>query len=483
MSKIVKFGKVVFCCFGLVFAGAEAKVSPEEAAQLGITGTPLTPIGAVRAGNAEGTIPEWTGGLAVPPPGYKLGGPYVDPYADDKILFTIDASNYQQYEDKLSPGNIALMKKYPDTYKLNIYPTRRSAAYPEFVYENSIWNAANLEFCPEYAGTLRKGRCIHKEVYRAGMAFPIPKTGEELMWTRLNSYWAGETFTATGLGFNVYADGTYATNIFNNKWSYPIWYKEGEVPDHPYYQRNGGANLCRGQEVVAPPRSAGQIFGGCTFLEDTDFDGYIYIPGQRRVRKAPELGFYDSPATGSDGLRTADSFWSFATVASTEEWYDLADPVKQELFVPYNSFLMAKPGQTLDDLVRPGHINPELVRYELHRVWVQSGELLPGFRHIGPKRLAYADEDSWTSPTGVMWDAKGEMWRVTETYIFPFYEVPTTSLWGDAHMDLISGRYSATDAFYEMGMTMGLGTTYPNWNVYVNPGDMTPAGLRRLGVR
>lgn len=482
MSIVMKATGVI--CLSLALSGlALAKVSPEEAAQLGITGTPLTPMGAIRAGNAEGTIPEWTGGLAEPPPGYVPGGDYVDPYADDKILFTIDASNYQQYEDKLSPGSIALMKKYP-TYKMNIYPTRRSGAYARQIYEDSIWNATNTEFCAEHKDDeLRWDRCMHPAVHRAGIVFPIPKNGAELMWNRLNAYWGGKTFKSVGLGFNAYADGTYAVNVFKNTWAFPIWMTAEELPDHPYYHRFGQANLCRGQEVLAPPRSAGQIFGGCTFMEMTDFDGYIYIPGQRRVRKAPELGFYDSPATGADGLRTADSFFGFATLASEEEWYNYGDPVKQELFITYNNFPMAKPGLTLDDLVRPGHVNPDLVRYELHRVWVQTGDLKPGFRHIGPKRLAYADEDTWTTGNAVMWDAKGEMWRVTETFLFPFYEVPLTQFWGDSHMDLLSGRYSATDAFYQMGMAMGLGTSYPKFNVEVNPSDFTPAGLRKLGVR
>jgi len=36
-----------------------AKVSPEEAARLGLEGTELTPLGAIRAGNADGSIPAW----------------------------------------------------------------------------------------------------------------------------------------------------------------------------------------------------------------------------------------------------------------------------------------------------------------------------------------------------------------------------------------------------------------------------------------
>ncbi|HCO43955.1 MAG TPA: DUF1329 domain-containing protein, partial [Gammaproteobacteria bacterium] len=120
---------------------ASAKVSPEEAAKLGIEGTELTPHGAIRAGNADGSIPAWEGGIKTPPAGYEVGGWYLDPFADDQVLFTITAQNYQQYADKLSTGQIAMLKKYPDSYKLNVYPSRRSASYPTEIYENSIWNA------------------------------------------------------------------------------------------------------------------------------------------------------------------------------------------------------------------------------------------------------------------------------------------------------------------------------------------------------
>src|SRR5208337_917015 len=42
-------------------AGADASADP--AAQLGAS---LTPVGAERAGNADGSIPPWTGGFAAP---------------------------------------------------------------------------------------------------------------------------------------------------------------------------------------------------------------------------------------------------------------------------------------------------------------------------------------------------------------------------------------------------------------------------------
>ena len=110
---------------------AVAKVPESELARLG---QDLTPMGSERAGNADGTIPEWTGGLTEGPPSYVEGGFLVDPYPDDQILFTITADNVDQHADKLSPGQVALFKKYPETYKMHIYPTRRSVAMPDDVY-------------------------------------------------------------------------------------------------------------------------------------------------------------------------------------------------------------------------------------------------------------------------------------------------------------------------------------------------------------
>ena len=70
---------------------AYAGVSAEEAATLG--GDKLTPAGAERAANADGSIPEWTGGMTKPPAGYKEGQRMIDPFADEKPLFTITAQN------------------------------------------------------------------------------------------------------------------------------------------------------------------------------------------------------------------------------------------------------------------------------------------------------------------------------------------------------------------------------------------------------
>ena len=459
---------------------ATAKVSPEEAAQLGMPdeNTPLTPVGAERSGNAEGTIPAWSGGIVSPPAGYSPGDWYIDPYADDEILFTITAQNYKQYEDKLNIGTKALFERYPDTFKMNIYPTRRSASYPDWYYEGSIYNATHTEFCGNPEPTLAE-RCVKSDSHKRGVYFPIPKTGGEVAWNHSYFYW-GTTYEAHAYGFNAYADGSYADHLKVDRWIMPhVMTAEQKNPD-PYFQRGGGALLCGSQEDIYPPRTAGQMFGGCNSYASNDFDAYLYIPGQRRVRKAPEIGFYDSPGTGSDGLRTADQRWGWA-ITGDEEWYEYLPPRKQEMYVPYNAYKMAQPGITFDDVSRSGHMNQDLKRYELHRVWVLEGTLRPQFRHLGPHRLAYIDEDSWAATGADMYDARGQLWRVSELYNINFYDHKFTYFWADAHMDLLNGRYASVNAWFNIGIKDGHRNAVfngePRWDY------QKPAGLRRMGIR
>ena len=110
---------------------AEAAITAAEADRLG---NDLTPLGAEKAGNAAGTIPAWEGGITTPPAGYQKGMHHPDPYSGDGVLFTINASNVNRYMDQLSIGHQALLKAY-DTYKMPIYPTRRSASNPQRVYD------------------------------------------------------------------------------------------------------------------------------------------------------------------------------------------------------------------------------------------------------------------------------------------------------------------------------------------------------------
>ena len=472
-----KWGGLIVLTFGALAATAVvAKVTPEEAAKLGIEGTELTPMGAIRAGNADGSIPAWDGGIKTPPAGYKEGGWYIDPYADDKPLFTITAQNYRQYADKLTTGQIAMMKKYPDTYKMNVYPSRRSASLPQWHYENSIWNATHAEWCNPSPGPNREKRCLQPGTWKPGTFFPIPKDNAEVMWNHTFRF-IGKWYTATSYGFNAFPDGTYAEQVKLDRFLMPLWIGtfNGEEPlTQDRFTRLGGGGLCASQEDISPPRSAGGIFSACLYLGNTDFDAYVYVPGQRRVRKAPEIGFYDSPGTGSDGLRTADSRWMYWLTGS-EEWYDFAPVQRKEIFIPYNSYKIAQPGLTFHDIVLKGHVNSDLKRYELHRVWVVEATLKPGTSHIYSKRVFYLDEDSWIIAATDKYDGRGELWRYAEQHNENWYNIPMFFGTLEVHNDLQSGRYIA------MGLRSEEKLIYEP--LKRTAGDYTPSNLRGVGTR
>ncbi len=456
-----------------------ALVSPEQAAELGLQGTRLTPMGAVRAGNADGSIPPWEGGISTPPAGYEVGGWYVDPYADDKPLFTITAQNYQQYADRLLPGSIALFQKYPDTFTMPVYPSRRSAAVPQWHYENSIWNATHTRHCDPSPGPDREYRCLDTSSYRPGVAFPIPNNGAEAVYNH-GMYFFGKSHVWRGYAFNAFADGNYAETVKVDRSLLLQYMTPEEKPKGEVFTRNGGAMWCFSAEDLQPPRNAGTMFGGCNYFESQDFDAYLYIPGQRRVRKAPEIGFYDSPGTGSDGLRTADSRTMFG-MTGDEEWYEYSEPKRKEYFIAYNSYKLASPEYDFTDIIRAGHLNSDLMRYELHRVWAIEMKLKPTYRHLSPHRFVYYDEDSWAGTAAEMYDAKGDLWRVLESYSLQFYDVPMLTFWGDNNMDLINGRQSSVNAFFNVGAKRGGGP--PDFVNRPDPDYFTPAGLRKHGIR
>ena len=120
---------------------AHAAVTADEAAKLK---TELTPLGGERAGNKDGTIPAWTGGYTTPIPGDKPGGRRGDPFKGEKPLFSITARNLGQYEEKLSDGQKALLKKDPE-YRIDVYKTHRTAVAPQAVYDNTFRNATRAK--------------------------------------------------------------------------------------------------------------------------------------------------------------------------------------------------------------------------------------------------------------------------------------------------------------------------------------------------
>ena len=434
-------------------SSAQAAVSAAEAERLG---KDLTPMGAIKAGNADGSIPEWTGGLTSPPSGYKPGGHHIDPYAGDAIKLTITSSNMDQYKDKLSSGQMAMLKKYP-SFKLNVYPTRRSAAYPEKIYAATKQHATTARLVDD-------GNGIGDTT--VGIPFPIPANGLEAIWNHIVRYRG----PAVQRWFNqaaVTANGKYTLVKLDDEFDFQYAREGVTLPDLK------NVLLYFKQAIKAPARLAGSVL-----LVHETFNqvkeprhAWTYNPGQRRVRRAPNVS-YDNPGTASDGLRTTDDFDMYNGAPNRYQWKLLG---LKEMYVPYNSYKLHSDGVEYKDILKVGHINPELARYELHRVWVVEATLKENARHIYAKRVFYIDEDSWQVLLVDKYDNRGQIWRVSEGHVINYYDQPLLWTTLEVHYDLQSGRYLALGLDNKEKMY--------DFNITRKKSDYTPSSLRRAGTR
>jgi len=435
-------------------AAAEAKVSAEEAAKLG---KELTPLGAVQAGNADGTIPPWEGGLKEPPAGYKQGMHHPDPYAADKILFKITAQNYQQYQDKLSPGQIAMLKRYPDSWWINVYPTRRSASYPQRIYDSAIVNATMTELAEGGNGVLKA---------RESIPFPIPREGVETVWNHLMRY-RGESVHQVFAQVAPTAGGSYTLVTIDQKVMFPYSFPGATV------ESINNRLLYFLQTVQAPARLAGQLLLVHDTLDQVKEPrkAWTYNPGQRRVRRAPNVA-YDNPGTASDGQRTSDQLDMFNGAPDRYNWKLMG---KKEMYVPYNCYQLDSETLKYKDMFQAGHINPDDIRYELHRTWVTDATLKEGTRHVYGRRTFYVDEDSWSILMADCYDNRDQIWRIQQSYTINYYEKKLTFAVAEATYDLQNGRYIVVGLSNE-------GSTN-DFTIELTVDNFTPAAMRRKGRR
>jgi hypothetical protein len=462
---------------------AMAKLTAEEEAKLGINDTELTPMGAVRAGNAEGTIPAWNSEPMPIPAGGTVDS-LADPFADEKPLFTITAQNYTEHMDKLTAGQIGLFKQYPDSYKMHVYPTHRTGAYDKWVYDATMAQAKNVEMCDEYATESKV--CLKNNIAGGGIPFPIPKSGAEAAYNHFFSF-KGLANDRMINGALIDSNGNRTDVIIRQRTISPYWFSaDSEIRSVKWYNRDGIAMLCDSWQVEKPPRSSGLVFGGCNYVNDFDFQTYLYVPGQRRVRKAPEIGFHDSPSFASDGQRTVASRWMHY-FGGKHTRFDYAKPVRKEIYVAYNNYKLGNKDLPFDEIFGEEHINPEVVRYELHRVWVLDSTLKEGQRHLYKRHTAYFDEDTWLGVAFEAYDAKDRLWRVGEQYN-AFIPGPNVSgPLGDMQVDLINGRYTTFPYWqYQAGKEMGFGgqkVVSKEEEIGFNIDIFTPQGLRKFGRR
>lgn len=441
--------RMQLCVLALACAASLAHAKGTDTAALGKT---LTPMGSEMAANADGSIPAWTGGLATNAGTVDSKGSYSDPYANEKPLFTITAQNVAQYQKFLSPGQMAMFKRFPDTYKMNIYPTHRSANLPKAVYDQSRENVTKTSMADG-------GNGLHD--YAHGIPFPLPTEALEVMWNHMTRYRGGsyERISSSALvrengavsyvrnqALINFADTISGLEPGNNT----LFMFKSRVLEPA--RLSGEAVLVHEPiDQVAEPRSAWQ-----------------YLPGQRRVRRAPMIA-YDNSARYSNGLITADNIDGYNGAPDRFDWKLIG---KQELYIPYNSYKIGSHDLKYDAVIKPNHVNQDLARYEKHRVWVVEATLKPSARHIYAKRRFYIDEDSWQIAQSDQYDSRGELWRSGELHAIQQYDHNFTYNVLETSYDLISGRYYAGGLANEETAPMRVG--FP-----AKTDDYTPSDLRR----
>ncbi len=466
------------CLLGI--GAAWAKAPPDQVAKLG---NELTPAGAEKKGNADGTVPEWIGKAVFPEVLVKMTHAgleelrkTIDPKSRELLkeaegakdvpalmamipkiiavtpknirqalgvsdtgqvtipgmtknpvepLFVITKDNLAEHEGKLTEGHKALFKTYP-TYKMVVFPSVRNAFFPDEVNQATAANAANATL----TGTDQVSGA------KLGFPFPIPQGGAEALWNHKMKY-RGSAVRRFNNQAIVKPDGTFKLSklVEDVKFKYANL-KEPPPPDNKLL-------LTYLQRVMEPPRVAGQItlvHETAGSLEGGGRSAWLYNPGLGRVNRAPDVG-YDGPQIGSDGEQFFDQVDVFNGALDRFDWKLVG---KKEVYIPYNSWLINAPTLKYADLIRPGHINQVLGRYELHRVWVVEANLRQGIRHKFAKRVFYLDEDSWSIAVVDCYDARGQMWKVQEAHLLTIPFIPTVSGIPELIYDLQSKRYFTT---------------------------------------
>jgi hypothetical protein len=466
LKRMTVMGSAVAIALAMA-PGVQAKVSQEQAAKLGQS---LTPFGAQIKGNGKDPatgqgIPAWDGGLTSDdiPASYKQAGQHhPSPFPDDKVLFTIDAKNVDQYGDKVPDGVKAMMEAYPETFELNVYRSRRTHSAPDWVNENTQENATTAILEPTGV-----------ENAFGGIPFPILHGSNEdkalqAIWNHILR-WRGVYVVRRASEVAVQRNGDYSL-VTSQQEIYFRYYD-------PKYSFDKLENVIF--YYLSFTKAPARLAGGAVLVHETldqqelPRQAWGYNAGQRRVRRAPNLA-YDTPISASEGLRTADDTDMYNGSPDKYNW-KLVHPEPVEMYIPYNNYKIGSDDISYDELLQEGHTNPDYQRWELHRVWVVEANLKEGERHVYNRRVFYIDEDSWQIAVVDQYDRRGELWRVSIAFIKNYYEVPTTWTALDTFHDLRAGRYHVQQLVNEEQSTLDFTQPVPSERYF------HPAALRRRG--
>ncbi|HDZ57820.1 MAG TPA: DUF1329 domain-containing protein [Pseudomonas xinjiangensis] len=452
----------VLAAFTTLFAShATAQLTEKEISQLG---TSLTPLGAIQAGNEAGTIPSWEGGACSPPANYQPiegergGSPYADLFPDEQPLFSITAENMAEHQDKLDVGTQDLFRRYPDSFRVDVYPTHRTACFPQWVYDNTIERVKNPRLVGDAPGLVD----AHAQV-----PFPIPKDGFQAMWN-------------SNVKFDqVRSQGTQAAYLVDSSGGMQLTSVQ-DIEDQNLYWDNSIDQVPANQpywtliaNTIAPASVNGVKQMRWSFLNTHERDGmaWSYVPGQRRVRLAPEFK-YDTVSTQSGGVLLFDEINGFD---GKMDKYDFKLIGRKEMYMPYNSYKAwaAAP----EELNTPKHHNPDLMRWELRRIWEVEGTLKDGERHVQKTKRFFLDEDSWMILSYHGIDHADQVHHVMYQPSVQRYEIPAYRNGQYLLYDMSKGIYSSSSMMGAPGMTgFARVDSYP-------PNHFTPSAMAGSGLR
>lgn len=450
---------VTTLALSLAAANVRAKVTEAEAAKLG---KELTCVGAEAGPNKDGTIPAFSGKWLGTPPGIKytphVGQHPVDPFAADKPLFVITQANAAQYAARLSDGQKALLARFPNTYKIPVYQGRREFRYPDKICELAKKNAREAELIDNgfgFTGVM------------GAIPFPIPKQAMEVL---ANHNFPYRAFTEDNRGRDIADVNSKGVITWGRQFNRNM--NVVTTPENLGKPMEGAMAYAM-TGTLLPERDKGTM---TTSIEPVNFAkgkrlAWNYDPGTRRVRQLPQYG-YDTPLAGSGGKLTIDQDRLMNGAPDRYEW---SLHGKREMYIPANAYKVHEKGIKYADLLKPGHPNPDMQRYELRRVWVLEGKLKDGYRHPFGKRVMFIDEDTWHAVAGDYYDTRGQLWQHAVINYYYAFDMNAWHAGTSFYHDLNSGSYVAYNLFQErdIGPILNKGD--------MNPDQFTPAALRSAG--
>jgi hypothetical protein len=444
------------CMGGMLAGGVQAAVSTDEAAKLG--GQDLTPVGAERAGNADGSIPAWNeAGTPVPANFVPGSANYVDPYAGEKPLVTVDAGNWKEHAQFLPEGVKGMFEKLgADGFKMDIYPTKRDTVYPDWWYANAKKNATGAKLVED-------GQKIDGSY--PGTPFPIPQSALEVLYNHMVRMASDYT-----MDYDVYYVDSNGKQILSTT---GVHYDVFPMFKDPDKQVTDDMWLWLRINYKGPARRAGEILlvhePGADFSAGKGRKAWQYLTGQRRVRLAPAVSF-DTPNPGVAGTSTYDDAYVWNGSPERYNWKLVG---KKEMYIPSSCYDFNFQ-QKIEDLLGPKFLKPESVRWEKHRVWVIEADLKEGVRHLYAKRRYYVDEDTWTAMVGETYDGRGNLWRVHFAYPSNLYDIKSFYAWSYGTYDLLQGIYNLNTKPVPGGFKNG---------VDEDDNFFTAKGMARGGIR